>query len=102
MQALAAANRILADQGRIRTMTFSPDGKTLATGDIHRTIKLWDVASREEILVLNGHGTTVEKVGFAEHGELLYSLGNGKPCELFLWPGRREAGTRSDPISMDH
>ena len=85
------ACRLLADQGRITAVGFSGDGKTLVSAGAKRTIKLWDVASREELIVLHGHRKEIANVGFAENGGLLYSFGYGATCELFLWPSQRQS-----------
>jgi len=36
-------------------VTFSPGGKTLASGSFDKTIKLWDVATGKEKTNLKGH-----------------------------------------------
>ena len=36
-------------------MAFSPDGKTLASASLDKTIKLWDVATGKEQSTLKGH-----------------------------------------------
>src|SRR5262249_54428654 len=41
--------------GSVNSVAFSPDGKTLASGDSVGTIKLWDVATGEERATLKGH-----------------------------------------------
>jgi WD40 repeat protein len=63
----------------------------LASAGAKHTIKLWDVASREEMILLHGHRKEIAKVGFAENGELLYSLGYGETCEFFLWHSQRQS-----------
>ncbi len=94
IQRSVPADRISANQGSIKTLAFSPDGRTLASSGMKRTIKLWDVSSREELLTLEGLSRIVSKVGFAEYGDLLYSLSIGKPCDLFFWPARSEDSSR--------
>ncbi|HEY7154819.1 MAG TPA: WD40 repeat domain-containing protein [Gemmataceae bacterium] len=39
----------------VRSLAFSPDGRTLATGDFENRIRLWDVASGREMRTLEGH-----------------------------------------------
>ena len=36
---------LIGHTGRVFSMAFSPDGKTLFTGAMDKTIRLWDVAT---------------------------------------------------------
>ena len=47
-------------QKYVHSMTFSPDGKMLAAGGLgDNTVKLWNVATREQIASLEGHDKTI-------------------------------------------
>jgi WD40 repeat protein len=42
-----------------KPVAFAPDGKTLASRSEENTVKLWDVATGEEIRTLSGHTDSV-------------------------------------------
>src|SRR5689334_24369397 len=43
----------------ISSMSFSPDGKTLASGSYDYTVKLWNLETGKEIRTLTGHSNSV-------------------------------------------
>jgi WD40 repeat protein/DNA-binding CsgD family transcriptional regulator len=57
--------------GSILTIDFSPDGKTLATGDTDYTVHLWNVATSEQTLSWQGHEDWIRSVRFSPDGTLL-------------------------------
>ncbi len=61
--------------GHVYEMTFSPDGKLLATGDEFGTIRLTEVATGKEVAALKGHGGRINALVFARDGRWLYSAG---------------------------
>ena len=64
------------------TMTFSPDGRTLAT-DSQDAISLWDVRQRTRVALLTGHGDHVEGLAFSPDGRLLASASSDET--IILW-----------------
>jgi WD40 repeat protein len=38
------------------SVSFSPDGKFLASGSSDKTVKVWEVGSWREVATLRGHG----------------------------------------------
>ena len=64
-------------------VAYAPDGKTLATGAMDGTVRLWDAATGKEKAVLRGHRKSVYAVAFSLNGKLLASGGGG--MALRLW-----------------
>ena len=56
----------------VRSLSFSPDGTTLASSS-ENSVRLWDVASGRETAVLEGHTDRVRSVSFSPDGTTLAS-----------------------------
>jgi WD40 repeat protein len=54
-------------------MAFSPDGKTLATGEMNSPVNLWDVETHTLRRTLEGHSGYVWGVAFGPDGKTLVS-----------------------------
>ena len=57
----------------VRSVAFSPDGQTLASGSDDDTIRLWDVSTGRHLGTLTGHTNNVRSVAFSPDGQTLAS-----------------------------
>ncbi|CUM65503.1 uncharacterized protein PRCAT00003148001 [Priceomyces carsonii] len=57
----------------IRSVCFSPDGKTLATGAEDKLIRIWDLATKRIIKILRGHEQDIYSLDFFPDGNRLVS-----------------------------
>ena len=60
----------------ISSVTFSPDGRVLASGSWDNSIKLWDAATGTELRTLKGYTVPVRSVAFSPDGRTLAGSGN--------------------------
>ena len=91
--------------GRVLSVSFSPDGTTLASGsgwrrdrdwkplELDSTVRLWDVASREEIATLEGHLDAVLSVSFSPDSTTLASGSGDRTVRLWDVASREEIAT---------
>ncbi|MBR8832557.1 MAG: NACHT domain-containing protein [Stigonema ocellatum SAG 48.90 = DSM 106950] len=77
---------IRGNQGRIRSVAFSPDGQILASGGANNTIKLWEISEISQskcIKTLDGHTNWVWKVVFSPDGQTLASSSEDQTIRLW-------------------
>ena len=61
--------------GSVRSLSFSPDSKTLASGLSDGTIRIWEAHTDELLRTFMGHVSGVENVSFHPDGKMLASSG---------------------------
>ena len=79
----AAAPLVLAHEGPVWRVAFSPDGERVLTGSADRTARLWDVSGGAPV-VLRGHTGTLRSVAFSPDGAWL--LTGGDDASVHVWP----------------
>ena len=73
---------VLIENPHTGSISFSPDGQTLATVDLYRLVRLWDVRTREPGRTLQLPAFPSD-ISFSPDGRLLAIAGWN--CTLYLW-----------------
>ena len=68
---------------RVSSLSFSPDGSTLASGNNDETIRLWDVATGTHKKTLVGHNKPVSNIAFSPDGGTLVSVSGNRTVHLW-------------------
>ena len=61
---------LLGHSGPIDTVSFSPDGRTLASGGQDTVIHVWDVVNGVQRRALAGHQAPIRTLAFSPDGQL--------------------------------
>jgi WD40 repeat protein len=80
-------NRLEGHLDAIQSLSFSPDGKTIASASFDTTIKLWSL-DRQGIKTLRGHTGRVHSVKFSPNGKMLVSSSEDGTIKLWNLEGQ--------------
>jgi WD40 repeat protein len=85
--AVQESNRFNGHQAAVLDVDYSPDGQTLATASVDKTVKLW-TASGQLLKTLTGHDSIVRNVQFSPQGDILASAGDDKTLKIWTKDGK--------------
>ena len=74
---------LIGHTAAVFSIAFSPDGKTIASGSLDSTIRLWDVATSRHLHTLIGHTSDIQSVSFSPDGQTLASGSSDKTIRLW-------------------
>jgi len=80
-------NSLKGHESTVNSVSFSPDGKTIASGSQDGTIELWSIDGRL-LKTLKGHEYRVWSVSFSPDGKTIASGGSDGTIELWSIDGR--------------
>lgn len=87
-----------AHAGGVTSLSFSPDGKRLASAGADGTVKLWDVERAKQQATIEAHKGGVNAVAFAPDGESLASAGADKTFKIW----KADVGEKLTFTSPEH
>jgi DNA-binding beta-propeller fold protein YncE len=64
-------------------VTYSPDGKRIATGAYDHVVKVWDADSGNELDTLKGHTWVIHQLAFSPDGKWLASAGFDQTVKIW-------------------
>ena len=88
------------------SLSFSPDGKRLASGGEDNVIRIWDLTTSEQTAALRGHTSYVYDCQFSPDGNDILSAGRDEQIKLWnpasygeaLTLGRNAGGQHADAV----
>lgn len=87
-------NRLEGHEAPVEKITFSPDGKFLASGGRDGVIRIWEMQNGGESITLNGHRASIKGINFSPDGKYLVACDESTTIKLWDISNQREIYTR--------
>jgi WD40 repeat protein len=70
-------------------VAFTPDGRNVVAAGRGQVVRVWDIATGQELLSLEGHQAQINAVAFSPNGAILTSCDHQGKVKLWRadWPG---------------
>jgi WD40 repeat protein len=80
-------------QGTVMALSYSPDGRLLATAGYDQRVGLWRAADGKHLDWLLGHTAPVRAISFSPDGRYLASAGSDRSIKVWDLRSRTEAAS---------
>jgi WD40 repeat protein len=87
-QGFRERNRFTGHTDVVNSVSFSPDGKTIATASGDNTVKLWSVEGKQ-LLTFTGHTDVVNSVSFSPDGKTIATASGDNTVKLWSVNGKQ-------------
>ena len=74
---------VLHHDAQVWSVTFSPDGKRVATASQDQTAKVWDAATGQLLLTLRGHTNSVNGIVFSPDGKRIATTSDDSTAKVW-------------------
>ena len=74
---------IRGEADQLRCLAFTPDGRNVAAAGKGKVIRIWDIATGQELLSLEGHKAQINALAFSPDGSMLASCSHDGAVRLW-------------------